>query len=428
MSASVAAATWRRALARVPRVEPALGWHFAGDAAWKASALVALACVTRTAPEEHVLAYVLLQAPLSLLIAGGDLGFCATGTRLVARNQNPTNVERVRAVVQARRLRAVAVLGLPIAAMAGLRLIDDIHTGAVLAVLLASWLPWFLSVDWLLVALGRLRELALSRIAASAVVLLAACVSAVAGWGAWGVGLGYALALSLQGAISRRAARVAPAGAEPASPVIAAPLDELGWRASTTLAVAFAISAFFQSLDVLLTGWAFGTEAAALYAAALRPAAIVYGLVWVGIQALAPHLARQAGGDAPHQALMRLVREIVPAGALLGLLLFAFAPLVVQLLYGDRFQSAGAVLRLLCGTLVLESVAALLGTALVMRGAAAAALATLSVGVAAAAAGCGAAWLSDSQVLAPVAARYAGYTGLIAAQCWALAKPRAGVH
>jgi O-antigen/teichoic acid export membrane protein len=401
-------------------------WHATGDLAWKVAQLVALMVATRATSEAHATAYILMIPVLAVLLAFGDLGFCAIGTRLLARGGREAELLRIRSIVQQKRLLSAALIGLPLATLAMREVNDQADVELVIAFLIVCWLPSFAMLDWALLGLRRFRTLALARICASVVVIAGSLIGAFVSLGVWAVGASLATGLALQAVIGwrdvgRTMRTRPPLPVYPQVGQLEANDRALGWYASTGIAAGFAANALFHAQEALLAGWALGSEAATDYVAATRPIMIVCAVVWAGVQYFAPQFARDSGRRINFAGLRGPVFCVTAIGIVLALSLWAVGPLLSQMIYGGRFPAASEIIRLLSVTVALDAIVALLGTLLVMRGQVVASLASLCFGCAASFAGFWIAWLAGADSLTPVIAKVCGYVGLLGAQCLILA-------
>lgn len=391
-------------------------WYATGDLAWKGAGFAVLAIVVRTAPQAHVDALVLSATVYTLLTVGGDLGFAAIGMRLAALGTTRATGLRLRRTVQARRAAATAGVGLPAALVAVLALSADPATGMLLAFLAACWLPYFATLDWALLALRRYPDLARARLAAAGSVVGATAIGALLSIGAWAAGAGYAIGHAAAAWIGRRAMRRARGGTPPVTrrgEVARA----LSWRASAVLSAAFCANSLFQTQEVLMTGRWLGTAAAAEFAAAHRIVFAAYTAVWIVTQYLSPRLATADGRGPLLRGRGPEIRRVAAVGAACCAVLALGAGPIASALYGERFPATAALVLALSGTVILESLVALLGTLLVLGGAGRAALATLAAGCAASAIAFAAAASAGVEPLwIPVIAKHAGYLALLAGQ------------
>lgn len=410
-----------------------LATYAAGDLAWKGASLAALAIVARSAPDAHVDAVVLAATVFGLMTVGGNLGFPAIGTRLVALDPVGATWSATRRTVQQRRTIATLAIAMPVAAIAVAWLSSGSSSVAMMGFLAICWLPYFATLDWMLLGLHRYADLARAQAVAAACVVGTTAVGAALSLGAWAVGIGYATGLCAASLVGRHAVRTMGDGtgsgghapAAGSAPGAAASPGALAWRASAVLAAAFCLNSLFQVQEVLLTGRWLGTAAAAEFGAAHRIVFTAFGLLWLITQYRSPGLASAEEQGALLHGRSRDVALLSLAGGALGALLALGAGPLASALYGDRFPSTATTVVAMAALLPLEALAALFGTVLVMGGAGGASLATLAVGcIVSAAAFAGAVHGGVATPYVPVVAKYAGYLGLLAAQLAVLAPRR----
>src|SRR5689334_14409502 len=93
-------------------------WFAVGDVSSKVSTFVVLSQVSKHFASTQAEAFVLAQTVTSLLIAAGDLGFRALGTRHMARATDGESIGELARIIQQRRIAAAAMLGIPVACAA----------------------------------------------------------------------------------------------------------------------------------------------------------------------------------------------------------------------------------------------------------------------------------------------------------------------
>jgi len=317
-----------------------------------------LAVAARTLGADGVGIFTLGQTVAQYAATGTDLGLKSIGARLVAQGRAAPAM-LVSAVQSKRALLAFAAAA-AVALYALLGPVPSEARGFVLAYGL-SVIPLAFSLDWVLWgserfgALGVWRTgIAVAWFCLSLVVLLSPSppLAGLAGANAVAQLVGVvALWLTLR----RRPSR---ATADATQVAMATRWSEVGW-----LGLATFVNQAFHTFGVIMLAALATAREVGFFAAAYKLVFLLLGAYWLVTQALYPRLAqRQQGSEAT-----ALVGQLALGGLALGL---AFAAVVwpladwaIRVAYGDGFERAAAVLRVLLIALPLDFVASLLGTA-----------------------------------------------------------------
>lgn len=387
----------------------------AGDLLWKVANVVVLAVAARVLPQEQAGLVVLSQTASMILLSLGDLGFRASGIRLISLAQN--NAREVVRVVMVRRALSVLIAGLPGALVCSALLVDDISAFFSLALLLIAYLPYFFSMDWGLLALGQTGQVAIARGAYGLVLIAFAALALV-----FDVNLTYFAFMVLSGYgvfaficwyfLKKHTAYSVSIDGKHEGVTKLNVGAELAWTASIALASSFAINTIFHSLEILLAGAFLGENESALFAAPFRLVFSIYAVGWILTQYFSPHFARLLNGEL--KSKLRFFVVFFFYGTIASVATFLLAPWLTTIVYGDAFPNAAVVMQWLAPTILLDSLVACQGTLLVMhnRGLASA----FSLG-----AGCLASLVvflmfREQGIVAVVAAKYAAYIALFSMQ------------
>ncbi len=391
----------------------------AGDILWKIANIVLLAVASRVLPEDEAALVVLSQTASMILLSLGDLGFRSAGIRLIAvENAQRANVMRE---VFLRRLVSVLVLGLPAAMICVAMVTDNVRAFLGLALIVLAYLPYFAASDWVLLAMGRGGLAGLARAAYAVVILslsgLAYLVGADLILFALIVACGYGVFACVSALLLKYG--VKEAASLPDRPGSIAVKNELAWGASLALAIAFTLNTLFHSVEILLAGFFWGEEASAAFAAPFRLVFSIYAIGWILSQYFSPHFARYspATGDGSRYWLI-FVFGFLAFGLVAAATAFLGAQWLVTLVYGEAFEQAGAMLRLLSPTIALDAVVACLGTLLVMQNKGKTSALTIGLGCLASIA----VFLlfKGSGLVVAVYAKYAAYITLVLGQLFCL--------
>lgn len=387
----------------------------AGDLLWKVANVVVLAVAARTLPPHLAALVVLSQTASMILLSLGDLGFRASGIRLISLA--PSSCDKVISAVTKRRLLSVLVVGLPTAAICCAVLADDAAAFWGLALLVVAYLPYFATQDWALLALGRTGHVALAR-GMYGLVLIGLALSALLfdvslGYFAFLIVAGYS-AFALVSWLLLKYLKGNVAGEYQSVDVRV----ELGWSSSLVMATAFALNTLFHSLEVLMAGALLGEGQSAAFAAPFRLIFSIYAVGWMLTQYYSPQFARIFKGEARVAISYSLI--FVAVGALGSLVTFEMAPWLIALIYDDAFGGASVTLQGLAPTILLDALAASFGTFLIMQNRGSASAISLSIG-------CAMSVVTFYSVqhlglAAAISAKYAAYTGLLLSQCYFIAR------
>lgn len=266
-------------------------------------------------------------------------------------------------------LRAAGAAPVSAAALAiGWALGYDGRTLGLLALLLAAWLPFFLSQGYGSVFRARER-MDLD----AAVQVLFKALSLAFALAALGLGGGVAGVVLAQGAAGLVALGLAAVEARhikvpPSRPSVAASLDLL--RGGTPiLAIGLAITVQ-PYLDAILLSRLVPPEPVGWYGAARNIMGTLVAPATILGTAAYPRLSRVASdvGQLRHE-LRTALRPLLGVGALAGVGTYLFADLAIGVIYGNRgFGPAGAILKYFSPALFLVCIDVLLGSAILAVG------------------------------------------------------------
>lgn len=381
----------------------------AGDLLWKVANVIVLAVAARVLPPEQAGLVVLSQTASMILLSLGDLGFRSSGIRLIALDAD--SAREVIRFVTLRRALSVLVVGLPGALICSALVTDDIQGFMWLALLVLAYLPYFLSADWALLALGNTAQVALARGAYGSVLIILASFAFL-----FDVALPYFFLVIVVGycafaVVSWYYVRIASMPSELCNPKLDI-RSALAWSSSLVLASSFALNTLFHSIEVLLAGVIMGEEDSANYAAPFRLVFSIYAVGWVLTQYYSPRFARMFGKN--FRGGMRVLLLFLGVGIVGAVATYVLAPWLVTIIYGDAFSEATRILQWLAPTVAMDALVACLGTVLVMQNRGVESTITLAIG-------CIASILvfiiaSDHGIVAAILAKYAAYAGLLLAQ------------
>jgi O-antigen/teichoic acid export membrane protein len=121
----------------------------------------------------------------------------------------------------------------------------------------------------------------------------------------------------------------------------------------------------YTSTNVIIVNFVLGADAAGSYALAERLYAATVGIMGPILGAVYPFVCRIAGRDETHQeawAKQLFFCSIVALAAAMSIVLFAFAPFIISLIGGSRFEGAPHVLRIMAFAPVLVALSNILVT------------------------------------------------------------------
>lgn len=394
-----------------------LVWFAIGDSLWKLNAFVVIAVVSRTTPKWQAAAYVLSQTVLSLYITTGDLGFRAIGTRLIASNNNLTNLEYIYKEAGKKRLLSAAILGVPVAIIATLTIAGKSDTAWIIAFLVACWSPYFAFNDWALHALKEFRLLTYLRLLVILCVLFGVIASYLLSQGIWPIGVGYCAGFVIAHYVSTSAIKhkysIITEQNNKLQHYIPTGLE---WRPALILGGAFALNGLFHGQEILITGRFLGQETAASFAAGLRIILLACSINWIVTQFATPYLALYTARLS--KSIILVLIPIILVALILTLILALFASELCSLIYGRVFPDATIVVKSLTPILLLDAIVAYGGAIIVMNWPAEAAVVCVVAGCLGsiiAFVTCVATGLNS--INAPIVAKYCGYISLLSAQC-----------
>ena len=196
-----------------------------------------------------------------------------------------------------------------------------------------------------LVGLGQFRPVGVSIVAEAAGRLVIGLVLVAAGLGAAGAYLGTPVAMAMCAAVL--AVLVARRAGPGAHGVVPARLREFGRRALAP-AVALALIAVLQNVDVIVIRHQVGDDAAGAYAAAAVAAKIVvWTAVGVGLYVIPGAAARAVEGHDPRPVLLRALGVVaLVAAPALALMLLAPEP-IMRFGFGAEYAAGADALPLL---------------------------------------------------------------------------------
>lgn len=321
-----------------------------GETVWRLSMLAILALVSRRLSVAEFGAFNLGLVLYQYVGMLTDFGTRAIGSRLIAVGRYPAS--RVVASVGRKRLQ----LYLLAFSGAGLYLILTPGIPISLVVFAAAALFAAMSHDWVLWAQERYWRFAGWRLLLGLLALLLVAAAVWTGGGLAALALGYAIAVA-GGMVCSWLLSSVPVR-WPAQDGIET-IDALRWREITLLGLALAANQFFQTGDVMLLGVLGSQQQLGIYSAASRLVLLLFGVYYLGAQALYPLLARQfADGVMTRKTVVSLLGGAALCGLGLTLVAFPFREGLVQLAFGREMVSAGAagVLGLLVFVLPMELV------------------------------------------------------------------------
>lgn len=390
-------------MTRAPRVGRNLVWLALGDAVSRGGVFLYALLVARSLGPQGFGVFSLAQSTALYVWIAVDLGVNLYGAREVARAG-----DQWRTVVrELLGLRIAASACMAVVYVTGSWLLAPEGTFGALALSGAYLVANALSLDWAAKGMECFHLPALGNTLSATLVLVGYVVlvrpepdPAVAA-GVWGVAyLGGALLLHLT------VGRGRGGGLRPS-------FDITAWRghlsASLWFAASGALLSAMQYAPVLALTLRGSFDDLGRFSAAARVVTVSMSAGFLLPMAVYPSLSRQAAADAGElsAAARRLQGIMLGVGLVAGAALFLAAAPVIHLLYGDLYEGAVPLLRVLAGIVPLVFVRYSVGSVLLAAGHQARHSMASSVGLVATAAGC----LLAAPTLGPAGAAWAWLVG-----------------
>ncbi len=279
-----------------------------------------------------------------------DFGTRSIGGRLIAIGQLP-EIRIVSGVWRKRIQLFVVALGI-----AALYLVLTPTTPRALLLFAAAALFAGMSHEWIFWAQERYWRFAAWRSFSGLLVFFVVGAAAILNGGLLSLALGYAGAMAAGMALSWAMSAVP---ARWVSRRDAGEIEALHWREISLLGFALVANQLFQTGDVMLLGVLSDQNQLGIYGAASRLILFLFGVYYLGAQALYPWLARQfAEGALDRRTAFSLLGGAGLCGLGLGVAAYPFLGQLVGLAFGRAMVVAGApgILKILVFVLPLELV------------------------------------------------------------------------